>query len=255
MSDPGAKNRSDRLIDGVAIALIAVLFALPYVAPFTPVLWSRYPLPDLLIVGIVIARWRGNALERLGLAVGLRDGLASIALLGVGLVATGFLVDAIANDAGLELSGHRPFFSATQVFHQELVLRGLLLGALSRRMGSRLGLAIGVAMAFAALHPLNAWWQAGIVLPLETSISLFLFGFATNWVFLRSGHIGLSFAMHAAWNLQRFAANYRDVSTGRPLSEAQSFALIEGSGLAVLAGLLLVAVVIGIDHSIRRRSV
>jgi len=232
--------------------------ATAFVAPY---LWlgellgpARYVAADASILAVAAWCWGRAAPRRVGVRIPWADLARAAMLLIVGLWVTGWLLDSIATASGVRVDQHRPAFSLSQVFHQELVLRALLLGALVDRVRPPIVLAAAAAVLFAGIHPLLFWWQAGLVLPLTTSLSLFCFGLASNWVFLRSGHIAYSFALHAAWNLQRFGGLYVDANTGRPISEARSFALIEGSGLAVLAGALLVAGVFAAEFAARWRA-
>lgn len=220
-----------------ALAILA-LFVMPYLTSWG---WpaAHYLGPDLLIVGLAWLRFRNDAIRRLGLAMGGRDLLASLVLLAGGLIVAHGLMSLITTDTRIQISGHRPLFSASQVLHQELVLRGLLLGALAGCSASRVALAAVAAIAFAALHPLLFWWRWDLVLPATAGITLFAFAWATNLLFLRTGHIGYSLAVHAAWNLPRFGTHYGRDALGRPITEWASFAEIEGSPVALVAALLL----------------
>ncbi len=231
--------------DALAIGVVAALFAAPY---FT---WigdphARYVAADTAILLLLAFRWRKDTIRRAGLGVPLKAWLPMLLLFVVGVLVAGALVGLIEQQRGFEVAGHRPLYSLSQVFHQELVLRGLLLGALASRFRSDLRVAVSVALVFAVLHPLLFVMQGRLVLPATTVLSLFLFGLATNWLFLRTRHIGFVFAMHAAWNLCRFGAHYRgvgDIDRGGFMSEAESFAVIEGAWPTVGAAVVLTAVV------------
>jgi membrane protease YdiL (CAAX protease family) len=255
MNAPGQFVKFQTVFDAVVSLSIAGLFAAPYLTSFGPRgLHERlhYLLPDMLILFIVFLRFRGDSLRRLGLAISARDGLRAGGLLAVGLLIAGWLVHEITLPGDVRIAGHRPFFSLTQVFHQEIVLRGLLLGTLASRISSRGVLAVGVAIAFAGLHPLLYWWRWDMVVNLTTALTLFSFALATNLLFLRTRHIGYAFAVHAAWNLQRFGTRYGQDADGHPITEWDSFASVEGSTLALGASVAMLAIVLVLESQFPR---
>ena len=121
-------------------------------------------------------------------------------------------------------------------------MRGLLLGSLVPWFRSRVVLAIAAGVIFAGIHPVYVWLDDDLLLPPIALATLLAFGVATNLLFLRSGHVAFSFAVHAAWNLTRFGGIY--VVKGRQISEAQSFGVIEGSGIALGVAATLLALVL-----------
>lgn len=247
-----APEASHRTFEYAAFfGVVGLLFALPYVVDFGAGAY-RYVVVDALIVAGLAWRGRVRLLATAGLRIPWRHALAIVACAPLLLLGADALFEAIRAETGVGVRGHRPWFSLSQVFHQELVLRGLLLGAVAKRFGATFGVASGVAGFFALLHPLLFWYQGTAVLPWTAVASLFLFGLATNLVFFRSGHIGFCFALHAAWNLRRFGAEYGDFDGRLRISEAESFAVFEGSGLAVMAGLLGVAAVLLVERALRK---
>lgn len=240
----------ERIQDAVFILAILGLFAAPYVVSLgRPLL--QYLMPDALILLVVIWRFRERALRRIGLAIPARDFIVALASLAAGLLLVENMLDAITEMGGLVISGHRPFYSLTQVFHQELILHGLLLGTLASKFPLRYRVALSVALVFALIHPALYWWQWGLLLPATTTLTLFCFGLATNLLFLRAGHIAFAFAAHAAWNLIRFGTVY--LRNGVPISEAESFADIEGSTIVLGASLALLLVVLLLEILAPRR--
>jgi membrane protease YdiL (CAAX protease family) len=241
-SEPQKDTNSVHTNTAVVLAVIT-LFAVPYLLiPGTSP--AKYLLPDIAILGVMAARFQGSSLRRMGLVVPpLHLGAALIALAG-GVLLAGGIVEQISADRGIEIVGARPAFSLSQVLHQEIVLRGLLLGALARWFPSPAALAVLVAVIFAGVHPLLYWWSFDLVLPVTSIATLLGFGLATNILFIRSGHIAFSFAAHAAWNLVRFGDAY--IVDGEFISEAQTFAVFEASwqALGTAAVFLAISVVV-----------
>lgn len=82
-------------------------------------------------------------------------------------------------------------------------------------------------------------------LPLSAVATLLAFGAAANLLYLRAGHIAYSCALHAAWNLARFGTT--TTLGGLPLTQTRSFALIEGSELALVAAVAVLCAALGIE--------
>lgn len=120
-----------------------------------------------------------------------------------------------------------------QALNEEIVLRAVLIAALASVIKNRFLLAAIPAFLFAILHFvfygfLNQTW---LILP--SFITLLCFGIIANYLFIRFGHIWYGFALHLAWNLQRFNGDI--LLGGQKLSEAQTFILIEGSWPTAIA--------------------
>jgi membrane protease YdiL (CAAX protease family) len=72
------------------------------------------------------------------------------------------------------------------------------------------------------------------------TLTLFSFGGIANLLFVRYGHVGYPFAIHYAWNLERFNAQY--YLDGTRISEGATFDFIEGAPwVAVAASTIFVA--------------
>jgi hypothetical protein len=226
-------------IDLLTTLSIGILFAAPYLS-IARNLSTRYLIADAAIVAVVVFRFREDALRRLGLSVPTRDLYAALVTLAIGFLLAQQLVERIASSQQIEILNAMPLFSLSQVFHQEIVLRGLLLGAVIRILPSPFGAGLICAIVFAGLHPLLFWWSFDLAIPLVSILSLFAFGLATNILFIRFEHIAFSFAAHAAWNVARFGGGYS--LSGERIGEAQTFVVFEGSVEALWAAMALLAV-------------
>ncbi|NQU37216.1 MAG: CPBP family intramembrane metalloprotease [Actinobacteria bacterium] len=225
-----------------AIALtIFALFVYPYLS-WNGLSPTRYLIPDLVIAALIFARFRADALRRLGFAIPMADCAIASLLFGLGTLIATVLVRHLAESREIEVIGTHALFTISQVLHQEIVLHALLLGFLSKYVKSQPALAVGPAAVFAAVHPLHYWWFFGAALPLSTIATLFFFGVAMNVVFIRTRHVAYSLAIHAAWNLARFGDQY--FVRKRTVFESQTFAEIEGSEPVLAAALLLLGVTI-----------
>jgi len=251
-ASPGPQGFSAR--DAGFALLAALLFAAPYA--LAPLLadgvgktW-RFSAATLLILIAVVVWERGKlraSLARLGVAMPKRH-----ALMAAGLFVIGFLVvqaglDRLAASLHFERLSPRLAFSASQVVHQELVLHGLLLGALLKRGVGPLPLALGTALLFSALHWSFFGLFEGQWLGMLACSTLLLVGLAGNWLYLATRHIGYALAVHLAWNLARFASGYR--LAGRRIGEAESFEVIEGSLEVALAAAILALASAAFAHS------
>lgn len=224
----------------LALVAVAGLFAAPYLVGAG---WGRYLAAD---AGILAAAFWGLGRGAPG-ALGLRIPPRHLAVAaGLGLVVA---AGALAATSALEAAGRveiwraadprRHVFSASQALHQEMVLRALLLGAVRRRLGSDLAASLLVAGGFVALHAGFYTGVVGVALPATTLATLLAFALAGNELYLAYGHVGFSLALHAGWNVVRFPALYRALPSERPLTQAESFAVVEGTPELLAAALLL----------------
>jgi hypothetical protein len=231
-----------------ALTAIFALFAAPYVIDPNTTAW-RYVLADAAI-GVVAALAFGRAaLRRLGLAIPPRHLAAAVIAFFAVVAAAQPVVGAIEEAQQLQILDPQRWFSLSQVLHQELVLRAVLLGLLCRWIPSRPVVGVAGAAIFATTHVALYGIFEGTLLPLVAVATLATFALATlatfalatNLLFLEFGHIGFSFAAHAGWNVSRFGGAY--LLPGHAVSEVESFALIEGSpvALAMAAALLCAA--------------
>lgn len=230
---------------------VGALFIAPYLSRGDS--FAKYLLPDLAIAGLFAWRFGSDAIRRVGLAIPPRHVVIAFVTLVIGFFAARAIVDQITTTAGIEILIPRPLFSLSQVLHQEIVMRAILLGALCAWFKSSTVLAAVAAAFFAATHPLLFWWIEGVMLPPFAVMTLFAFGLATNLLFLRAGHIAFSFSAHAAWNLARFGTGYLVLDLGL-ISEAESFVAIEGSGLALGSATILVVAVVLAQYLLDRRA-
>jgi hypothetical protein len=128
----------------VALAAIFALFAAPYLIDPDTTLW-RYVLADAAIGAVAAFAFGRAAFTRLGLAIPLRHLAASVILFVAVVAAAQPAVRAIEAAHQLQILDPQRWFSLSQVLHQEMVLRAVLLGLLCRWIPSRF--AVGVAGA------------------------------------------------------------------------------------------------------------
>jgi len=136
-----------------------------------------------------------------------------------------------------------------QVFNDEVVLRAALLTVLLRAFPHPKTVILVPAVFFAIAHHV-VYRTAAVQIDWPAMVSIFAFAAIANTLFVRYRHIGYGFALHYAWNVDRFnSAYYLD---GVRLSEGSTFNAIEGSHV-VLAG--SVATMLVVLTMIRRSDV
>lgn len=156
------------------------------------------------------------------------------------------------------LIGWRHFF---QVFNEEVILRAVLISLCLRwiqKTNARvtpMGLAWGLGVFFSLLHvPLYLWKSGDLVAPWAL-VTMAAFGFLCNWFYLRTHHIGIGFALHLGWNINRFAADYRCPPHPESfLIEGKSFALLEGHPMMALLCIGLAICVPIIDRGLLKNK-
>ncbi len=220
-----------------------------YLAPYYSTLTWRFPIGTLGVLSACGLVFTGQLLEKSGLRISRRDaGISAALFFMVYLVArrlipwsiqeisvnSAFVMDRFNWQLGLQ------FF---QVLNDEIVLRAVLLGALFYALREKLLTSIIAAFLFSLAHA--AYYYSGaepVQLAPLVLLNLFLFSLVCNWTFFTFKHIGFAIALHAGWNLFRFSGHLIDFSTHQPVSEGQTFNLIESSlGLTLLIGTVLLA--------------
>lgn len=129
-----------------------------------------------------------------------------------------------------------------QVFNDEIVLRAALLTIFLSVVQRPWAAIVLPALAFAIAHHL-VYRPSGVEIAWPAMVSIFAFATIANALFVRFRHIGYGFALHYAWNFDRFnSAYYLD---GAPLSEGATFNYIEGSSLVVVGSVAAMLVTVG----------
>jgi hypothetical protein len=222
-------------------ASLIACFLAPYL--FIHSFWWKF-LPATFL--ILLCQWRQQPrswMSDLGLRMNIRELFQSIVLFGVAAWASWRYLFWLAADLGLESGSSLVppawrFLPVGQVLNEEMVLRALLLGWVTRRVSQRWWLSPLCAAIFVGAHDvLYAFLLNGDLLAPTTMAALFFFGLATNDLFLKYGHIGYSVALHLGWNLTRFGEQW--MYQNRWLEEFLGFNLIEGDHRTVLASACL----------------
>lgn len=117
----------------------------------------------------------------------------------------------------------------TQSFAEELVLRALLLNTTLLVVNQRQYVALLTACLFSFWHFVFFPIAQGVWLTPATLLTLFLFGYGSNLIFLRHKTIAIPFALHAGWNLVKFGGEYFDKTGQSPIAEGLAFNAVEGS--------------------------
>ena len=215
-----------KIVAACAVGSAAYLF--PYLS-LSGGWWRQIPCTVvILLCGIAV--YGKGAFEFFGLKMSARDLAKSLLLLAILAPSATYVIYHVITVEPLHaqrypysLSQVHQFF---QVLNDELVARAALLTIFLRLFPHPKTVIIGLAAVFSVGHTILYGYYGDEIQPLA-SISLFSFGAIANLLFVRYRHIGYSFAMHYAWNMERFNTEF--FYRGMPLSEGQSFNYIEGN--------------------------
>lgn len=121
-----------------------------------------------------------------------------------------------------------------QTLNEEFVFRSLLLTAMRQLGVKQTKMIVVPALIFTIFHWIfyayNLSPENQGFLRFTSLLTLFFFGFTANTFFIATGNIGFPWALHCAWNLNRFGSKIRPLdSSTKPLLEYQTFNLLEGS--------------------------
>jgi membrane protease YdiL (CAAX protease family) len=225
--------------------LLFGLLLIAFVLPYWLDTWWKFIPSSVLMVSLMRALspaqyrpWLGLRLS--GRALAMTVGL----LLAFHLLARVVILQSVESQQVLYMQDWHPlgwrFTHLFQALNEEMLFRGLLLGAWMRSWNRPGTISVLTAIVFSLAHLAFYALNNGEVLAMSVLATLFAFGLASNWLYIRFGHIGFSYALHAGWNTVRFTAIYVPFARNDVFSEAKTFNLIEGSGpvLALALGVL-----------------
>ncbi|MEZ6009297.1 MAG: hypothetical protein R3F05_16260 [Planctomycetota bacterium] len=230
---------------GVGWAVVGlVIFLAPYAQ--VPIWPFAYSAVALLAWGAL--RWGRAMSDRMALPRTAPEWAATVGLgLGLGALFLLWVVPTLADAQRLGLLPWPRHVQAQllfQAWNEEIVLGALFLLPLVRRTKRPVLTSLAVAVVFAGLHVLLYGFGAhGRWLDPMTVATLVAVGALRNVLLLLTGHIGLAFALHAAWNVSMFAGVWYQVPGMWRLSEPQVFDAFLGQPAMVVA--TAVAAVLG----------
>ncbi|MFK7825129.1 MAG: CPBP family intramembrane glutamic endopeptidase [Oligoflexales bacterium] len=210
------------------LTLLGVL-SVPYV--FMNAWWKFLPsfmAICLFVYAYDVNNWKdrlGFSLEKISI---LRTFIAWI----VALTATPFTLLLVMKYEGLTyvkdgLTFYRfmPFF---QSLNEEIVFRAIFFSICFDRRWNSNSFNFAISGLFSLTHGLLYLSLENYMITFGVLISLFLFSYSMNCIFLACNSILPTFIIHFSWNFYRFPNQWIDRS-GKLLSEAGSFVAIEGS--------------------------
>lgn len=237
MSDERARKARWKA-SGWVVAL-SFFFILPY---HTNIL-GGFIISSFSIAVLLVQRFRTQALSVSGLKVTWAQvGVAAMVFFALSFVFPVFIDRLVAPEGynyAFRLHWRGIIDRVGQVLNEEVVLRSLLMTALIAIFPRRQLVAFAAALIFALLHvALYGLGEAGLWLKPLAVVNLAIFGWAANWLYLRWGHVLLSFAVHLAWNFNRFNGRFNHFN-GIRAREAFTFNLIEARPevTALIAGI------------------
>jgi membrane protease YdiL (CAAX protease family) len=224
------------------IGLLLIAFLLPYGLEA----WWKFIPASVLIIWLMRALHPERYRSLLGIAMPLRAVAITLGLLAaVHLLSRLTIHEAAQAQHILYVPDGYPlgwrFTHLFQALNEEMFFRALLLGGLLRAWQRPAIVSILTAAGFSLAHLAFYRLSDGTVLTGAVLTTLFAFGLASNWLFMRYGHIGFSYALHAGWNTVRFTADYFPMNGQAAIPEATTFNLIEGSAPVLALGLGVLA--------------
>ncbi len=220
--------------------------------------WNLSLIATVLI--LIIFRFRDplDWKQKLGIDFKLIDWLGFLFLTGALLIVSYFLVDYLSAINGYSFrpklfyykeyySPDFPFFPILgeymyyipETFNEEIFIGALLLMGLERnfkRLDKNI-IAIGVALIFSLMHQAMYKWspvQPGLLLTIQSILSLFFVGILRNVLILKTRKIVYSWAIHLSFNIIFFSGFYINNATEKFASEPERFNIVFGNLTMVL---------------------
>ena len=179
------------------------------------------------------------------------------------LIISFFLIDYLSNTYGFDFKPkiiyYKDFFPSSikffpilgdylyyipETFNEEIFIGAFLLLGLERyfkKLDTNI-IAIGLALIFSLMHQAMYRWspvQSGILLTMQTILTLFFVGILRNVLILKTRKIAYSWAIHLSFNLIFFQGYFISQTTNNFAEEPERFNIVFGNMTMVLiTGLL-----------------
>ncbi|MHC4515905.1 MAG: CPBP family glutamic-type intramembrane protease [Planctomycetota bacterium] len=223
-----------------------------FLFPYAQIWRWGFPAATLLLCVLFGLRWRRLWPARVGIPPSRRAWSWTVGLMLVLGLLFHLGVAQLAEARQIHLEPFSVWYRLNfllQSFNEEMVLGWLPLMALRRWLKSSAAAALLLALVFAVLHvALYRFGTQQTWLNATTVWSLFAVGTLRNALILGTGHIGLAWALHAAWNWTMLAGHWRHDGAGTHLTEPRVFDFLLGNevvvGASTVAGLVAVAVLV-----------
>ena len=192
----------------------------------------------------------GRYQELLGIKIARRDIGIALGLCVIFFLLSRFLIEITLAEKGYYLSwGYWLDYMATpfQALNEEFVFRALLLTALLQLGVNKWKSIFIPALIFTIFHWIfyhfNMTLENRGDLDIAALSSIFLFGVATNSIFLATRSVAIPWALHCGWNLNRFGSKIIPLEGADHLNlrEYMTFNLLEGAWPIMLLSLLVAA--------------
>lgn len=225
--------------------------------------WNFSLIATVLILVIFRLRDPHDWKQKLGISFKLTDWIGFLILTITLLFASYYLVSYLSDINGYTFRpkiihykdyypSDFPFFPILgdylyyipETFNEEIFIGALLLMGLERNYKKldKNTIAIGVALIFSLMHQAMYKWspvQPGLLLTIQTILTLFFVGILRNVLILKTRKIAYSWAIHLSFNMIFFSGFYINNSTGKFASEPERFNIVFGNlTMVLITGLL-----------------
>ena len=207
--------------------------------------WWNSSIGSILIIFLSYLIWKKGFLKQIGLQLNLQTITKSI-ILAIIIAACSLLIMkniGNKNDIQIEYFNWRDYYhDIFYILNEEIVIGAILLFALINKWKIRPVIAsLCLAIFFSLIHYSFYKWIAADrgVLGILTLITLFLAGFVRNSLFIQTGHIGYSWALHFGWIAIMFGSSHSNLTTNMYVAEPERFNLYLGSVEMLIISVIL----------------
>lgn len=234
--------------------------------------WNFSLLASVLILIIFRLRDPLDWKQKLGLEFKITDWLGFFITTISLIIISYYLVDQLSDNKGysfqLKLIHYKDFnppdfpflpilgdylYYIPETFNEEIFIGALLLLGLERnfkKIDKNL-IAVGVALIFSLMHQALYKWspvQPGLLLSIQTILTLFFVGILRNVLILKTRKITYSWAIHLSFNMIFFSGYYINNTTNKFASEPERFNIVFGNlTMVLITGLLALSSLIWLN--------
>ena len=225
--------------------------------------WNLSLLATILILLVFRFRDPIDWKQKLGINFKLSDWIRFLVTTILILFISFFLVDYLSTSEGFsfkpKIFHYRDYFPPTtrffpmlgeylyyipETFNEEIFIGAFLLLGLERnfkKLDTNI-IAVGIALLFSLMHQAMYKWspvQSGMLLTMQTVLTLFFVGILRNILILKTRKIAYSWAIHLSFNMIFFPGFFINQSTEKFACEPERFNIVFGDlKMVLITGLL-----------------
>ena len=237
-----------KILQSAKLSFCFIVYLVAYIVRYP----GKFPVATIVILLLLKSRYQEDFIKKSGLCIVKKDIVRFFLIFGFFYIMAFSVINSILRDhhifAVLLYPALIIFELTFQVLNEEIMLRAIALQALSDKLKSPIVATCISSLVFSFLHLLLYSYSSEVFLDPLTLFNLFLFGVLSSSLYFKTGNIACSYAIHLAWNLNRFGRTHFSLTQLDYIREGVTFNFIEGSWGLFFLGVFLLLGYLGVAY-------